>query len=65
MRKNSENPLCTLLIDVRGRLHKVRKLFVNSFRQIQKHEDMQDVITMMTLIFLFGFAVIASAGKLF
>ena len=43
----------------------MRKLFVNSFRQIQKHEDVQDVITMMTLIFLFGFAVIASAGKLF
>ena len=37
---------------------------MNSFRQVQKHEDIQDALTMFGLICLFGFAVIASAVPL-
>ena len=41
------------------------KNVVNSFRQIQKYEDIQDILGTMFLACMFGFAVIASTGKLF
>ena len=41
------------------------KNVVNSFRQIQKYEDIQDVASMLALVFLFGLAIVASTGKLF
>tara|TARA_R100000231_G_C5209166_1_gene129961 strand:- start:128 stop:256 length:129 start_codon:yes stop_codon:yes gene_type:complete len=41
------------------------KYVVNSFRQIQKYEEIQDMASMCALIFLFGFAVIATTGRIF
>ena len=41
------------------------KYVVNSFRQIQKYEDIHDAATMLALISLFGFAVIATTGRIF
>ena len=41
------------------------KYVVNSFRQIQKYEEIQDAATMIALVSLFGFAVIATTGRLF
>jgi hypothetical protein len=40
------------------------KAIRNSFRQVNKHEDIQDAATMLGLICLFGLAIIASAAPL-
>ena len=41
------------------------KTIINSFRQVQKYEDIQDIAGTMFLTCMFGFAVIASTGQLF
>ena len=41
------------------------KHIINSFRQVQKHEDVQDALGTMFLGCMFGIAVIASTGQLF
>ncbi len=41
------------------------KTIINSFRQVQKHEDIQDALGTMFLVCMFGFDVIASTGQLF
>ena len=41
------------------------KTLMNSFRQVQKHEDLQDIAGTLFLACMFGIAVIASTGKLF
>ena len=38
---------------------------MNSFRQVTKYEDVQDTITMIGLIGIFGLAIVASAVPLF
>ena len=38
---------------------------MNSFRQVAKYEDIQDIAGTMFLACMFGFAVIASTGKIF
>jgi len=38
---------------------------MNSFRQVAKNEDVQDTITMVGLIGIFGLAIVASAVPLF
>ena len=39
----------------------MKSRIMNSFRQVEKHEDIQDDVTMFGLICLFGLAVVASA----
>ena len=39
----------------------MKSKIMNSFRQVEKHEDIQDALTMVALMCLFGLAVIASA----
>jgi hypothetical protein len=41
------------------------KTIINSFRQVQKYEDVQDTLGTMFLGCMFGIAVIASTGQLF
>jgi hypothetical protein len=41
------------------------KYIINSFRQVQKHEDVQDALGTLFLGCMFGIAVIASTGQLF
>ena len=41
------------------------KTIINSFRQVQKHEDIQDTLGTLFLGCMFGLAVIASTGQLF
>jgi hypothetical protein len=41
------------------------KYIMNSFRQVAKYEDVQDTITMIGLISIFGLAIVASAVPLF
>ena len=41
------------------------KYIINSFRQVQKHEDVQDALGTLFLTCMFGIAVIASTGQLF
>ena len=41
------------------------KTIINSFRQVQKSEDVQDALGTMFLTCIFGFAIIASTGQLF
>lgn len=41
------------------------KYIINSFRQVQKHEDVQDAVGTMFLACMFGIAIVASTGQLF
>ena len=41
------------------------KAIRNSFRQVKKYEDVQDAVTMLGLMCLFGLAIVASAAPLF
>lgn len=41
------------------------KYIINSFRQVQKHEDVQDAVGTLFLACMFGIAIIASTGQLF
>ena len=41
------------------------KTIINSFRQVQKYEDIQDALGTMFLACMVGFAVIASTGQIF
>jgi len=41
------------------------KYIINSFRQVQKHEDVQDTLGTMFLACMFGIAIVASTGQLF
>ena len=41
------------------------KAIRNSFRQVEKYEDVQDAVTMLGLMCLFGLAIVASAAPLF
>ena len=41
------------------------KTIINSIRQVQKQEDIQDALGTLFLGCMFGIAVIASTGQLF
>ena len=38
---------------------------MNSFRQVEKYEDVSDAVTMIGLIVILGLAIVASAAPLF